>query len=159
MGGHQVHQHIGNQQNVALIPPGQQRQPQQGQQGHGNKFQLFRFQAFLHRLHGIEENRLNHRQQRGLLLEEEILIVVGHHAVPGGSEIAGCRRKPCHRPHQQRPAGANAPFVLLQQPPQPQPQRHHRHIHRRILLDGQGQQRPQGCQWQVLPVDAIQQPQ
>ena len=114
MGGHQVHQHIGNQQNVALIPPGQQRQSQQRQQSQGDKFQFFRLETFLHRLHGVEQHRLNHRQQGGLLLEEEIFIMIGHHPIAGGSQEGGHRHKPGNRPQEQRPASANAPFVLPQ---------------------------------------------
>ena len=157
--GHEIHQHIGNQEQVPLIPPGPQGQPQQGQQGKQQKFQLLRLYAFIHRLHGAHKHRLEQGIQGCRILEEEILIPVGHHALPIPGKVAGDQEEPKQRPGKQPQARPEVPPLLSQQSPDHQPQGHHGHIYRCILLHRQGQRRRQGSQGEISPVNPIQQPQ
>ena len=60
---HQIHQYIGNQQDISLVSPCQQRQPKERKERHGNEIQLFGVYAFINSFHRIQDHRFDNGQQ------------------------------------------------------------------------------------------------
>ena len=50
--GHQVDQHVRNEQEISLISPGEERQSQEGKQGKGDERELFFVDALIDSFHG-----------------------------------------------------------------------------------------------------------
>ena len=159
---HEIHQQIGNQQDIPLIPPGQQRQPQQRPHGQCQHSQLFRLHAFIHGFHGAHDHRLHQSEQGRGIVKIEVFVAVGHHALAVAGQIGGDRQEPSHGAHQNQRAQQKPLFLRIcapQQRPRQPPQGHHRHIHCRVFLDRQGQQGGCGGDGNAANVHAIEQPQ
>ena len=160
--GHQIDQKVRDQQNVTLIAPRQQGQPQKRQHRQQDKIQLPVLHTFREGLHGVEKHRQHDGKQRGIAVEHKILIPVGHHPVSGPCKVASGEEKP-QQGYQKQPRRCKQILFVFFLPaknrPDHEPEGDDRHIDGGVLLDRQGQKRGDRDDAGVFPVDPVEQPQ
>ena len=159
---HQVDQDIRDQQDIAVKAAGKQRNRQQGQNSLPDISQLLLVHTFKKGLHGAHRSSLDHRDQGIGAVVIKVSVAVRHHTVAVGTQIPGDHHKPAKRTGQQTDTGPQFFFVCtgtMGQCPHQHIQPYHCHIHRRVLLDAQGQQSKNHREHRALPVNSVHQPQ
>ena len=137
---HEVHENVGDQQDIPLIPPGHQGQAQQDAHGQADELKFFGVDAFVNRLCGAKDHRLDDGEEGVGAVEHEIPVPARHDAVAALGQIPGNSQEIGDASCQQARARREVPALVgIEQTLHHLPQGDDGHINRGVLLDHAGQ--------------------